>query len=195
MSTITSQSDLTEEEKERIQSVIREFLAHASPDELYETRIQKLIFFTEVYCVLRYRRRLTHAEYRPYMYGAFSRDVRDALESMDDIRKRKTVIHGNRTTAYSLDDLDDYESPLNGGIERIIETVWEAVKDESTEDLAQFSKKSWLFEKTEYDHPMQFIEFNEALRENPEIRSALKRQMPQKVKDVNEEESLLSLAR
>lgn len=190
MSTLT-QTNSSEEVIERIQSVIKEFLVHSDHSELFETRIQKLIFYTEVYCILHYRRRLTHAEYRPYMYGAFSRDVRTALNSLDGVKRRRTVVHGNRTTGYSL---SDYTSSLNEDIQNIVEQVCDHVGEESTEDLAQFSKSSWLFENTEYDHPMDFPEFANALDEHHDVEEELLRQMPSRV-EVDVEDSLLPLTR
>jgi len=172
---------LANEGLDRVQSVIKEFLVQTSREELYETRIQKLIFYSEVYSVLYYKRRLTPAEYRPYMYGAFSRDVRAALDTMDDIDKRKTIVKGNRTTAYNLSVSDHL---VDESSQSIISRVCNHVENESTEELAQFSKTSWLFENTDYDHPMKFQEFSEALDEHPEIRERLEDQLPKKVEDV-----------
>lgn len=186
MSALT-QTDLEEDELERIQSVIKGFLALY--EELFETRIQKLIFFTEVYCVVHYRRRMTHAEYRPYMYGAYSRHVSLALEKVRGIKRQRTVAYGERTTAYSLEGATDLEE----GMEKILQKVNEAAKGKQTEELAQFSKDSWLFENTEYDHPMQFSEFAEALDEHPEIEEKLKDQLPEAA-NINEDESLISLS-
>ena len=187
-----TQTDLSEEEINRVKSVIKEFLVQSKHKELFETRIQKLVFYSEVYCVLYYRRRLTHAEYRPYMYGAFSRDVRIALNSLEGVDKNKKIIHGDRTTGYSLEENSD---SLNNDAKDIIGKVCEHVKHESTEELAQFSKDSWLFEETDYNHPMIFPEFAEALDENPKIERSLKKQMASKVDDVDEEESLVPLER
>lgn len=191
MSTIT-QTDLTEEELERLHSVIKHFLVCSERDELFETRIQKLIFYAEVYCILHYRRRLTSAEYRPYMYGAFSRDVRDAINSLDDITRRKTVIQSDRTTAYSLDRYEDSESI---DIRAVIEKVCNHVDKESTEELAQFSKNSWLFENTEYNHPMEFPEFAEALDANPEIEEELRSRMPPSEDLADSANSLVEITR
>ncbi|RDZ49814.1 hypothetical protein C5C07_20065 [Haloferax sp. Atlit-4N] len=185
-----TQTNSTEEELERTQFIIKEFLVQSHHSELFETRIQKLIFYTEVYCILHYRRRLTNVEYRPYMYGAFSRDVRAALNSLDEVTRRKTVIQGNRTTGYSL---SDHSSSLSDGIQNIIEKVCEYVSEESTEELAQFSKSSWLFENTEYDHPMNFPEFATALDAHPEAEEALLRQMPSRAEIDDAEDVLLPL--
>lgn len=189
---IHAQTDLAEEKIERIQSVIKDFLVQSNRKELFETRIQKLIFYSEVYCVFHYHHRLTHAEYRPYMYGAFSLDVRMAIESLEGIKRRKTVIHGERTTGYSIENHTGF---VNDGVREIIEQVCNSVENESTENLAQFSKDSWLFENTEYDHPMDFSELNEALNKHEDIKKKLGKQIPSRIDDVIPEEHLVTLTR
>lgn len=189
---IHAQTDLTEEEMKRIQLVIKDFLVQSNHRELFETRIQKLIFYSEVYCVFHYDRRLTHAEYRPYMYGAFSPDVRIAIESLEGVKRRKTVIHGERTTGYSI---KNHTGSVNDDVREIIERVCDHVKNESTENLAQFSKDSWLFENTEYDHPMNFSELNKALNAHNEIKKELGKQLPSRIDEVVPEENLVSLTR
>jgi uncharacterized protein YwgA len=184
-----TQTDLTEEEMERLQSVIKEFLTQ-SEDELFETRIQKLIFFSEVYCILHYQHRITPAEYRPYMYGAYSRDVSLALEQLDGINRRRTIVHGDRTTGFSI---KKNEPHVGDNLQKIIEKVCTSTKDEDTEDLAQFSKDSWLFTNTEYNHPMKFPKFAKALKDHPDIKERLLKKMPERVSEVDEQDSLLPL--
>ncbi|MFC4405423.1 type II toxin-antitoxin system antitoxin SocA domain-containing protein [Haloarchaeobius iranensis] len=178
------QTGLSEEELDRVKLVIKEFLVQSQRDELFETRIQKLIFYGEVYCVVHYSRRMTKAEYRPYMYGAFSRDVRYALNVMDDITEKNRIVNNNRTTAYSLDSKDNF---VSDGLQRIISAICDKVNRESTEELAQFSKDSWLFEETEYDQPMDFEEFDRAITQNDGIKNKLERQLPEKIDGVESE--------
>jgi uncharacterized protein YwgA len=171
-----------DEERDRdLELVIKQFLSYY--DELYETRIQKLVFYTEVYAVCYYQKRVTAAEYRPYMYGAYSGDVADALEQMDGIGRSRRVRYGNRTVVYSYEgEVEDLDRTRR----EIVRCVHEHTRETSTEDLAQFSKDSWLFEKTEYDEPMQFDEFREALDDYPEVEEELKRQLPDTVDKVDE---------
>ncbi|WP_152422376.1 hypothetical protein [Halorubrum californiense] len=172
------------DERETLETVIKQFLSLY--DELYETRIQKLVFYTEVYTITNYSRRVTKAEFKPYKYGAYSTDIKHTLEEMDGINRRNTVRYGNRTVAYSL---PDFCTPLESDSPRakIIQTIHDATKNVLTEDLAQFSKDSWLFEETEYNHPMQFEEFHEALERDSGTKERLENQLPDK-EELSEEE-------
>lgn len=185
----TTKTTLSKPALKRVKEVIREFVGQPEYGELFETRIQKLIFYTEVYCILHYERRLTKAEYRPYMFGAFSPDVRHALNSLDDIEKRRTIKNGNRTVAYSC---GERSNQLDNDSKNIIRQTHLATRDKSTDELAQFSKDSYLFENTKYDTPMKFDEFAEALEQHPDIQKELKEQMPEKV-EIYSKENLVSI--
>jgi len=187
---LSAKTTLSEPALKRVKEVIREFLAQPEYDELYETRLQKLIFYTEVYCILHYGHRLTEAEYRPYMFGAFSPDVRHALNNLDDIKKRRTIKNGNRTVAYRCSEKSDW---LDEDTKCIIRRTHLSARRKSTDELAQFSKESYLFENTEYDPPMKFTEFEEALDEHPDIRKELLSQMPEKV-EISSEDNLVPIA-
>jgi len=171
--------------------VIKEFLSKPKYDELFETRIQKLIFYSEVYSITHYRMRLTEATYKPYMYGAYSEDVRDVLESMRGITRKRTIRYGDRTVGYRLSgDQANFES--DQVVQRIVDRVHEATEFKETSDLAQFSKESFLFENTEYNHQMRFEEFAEALDAYPDIEKELMDELPDKVvfKDLEPEDGL-----
>jgi len=58
--------------------------------------------YAEVYCVVYYEARMTNAEYKPYMFGAFSYDIKSTLEDMGDLDRRRMIRNGKRTVAYSL---------------------------------------------------------------------------------------------
>jgi uncharacterized protein YwgA len=178
-----NQSKIGDSDLNRVQEVIREFLAKPFYEELWETRIQKLIFYTEVYCVVYYEARMTKANYKPYMFGAYSPDINTALEQMEDLNQRRMIRNGKRTVAYSLGS--DGER-LDTELKPIIDRVHDQTMNKSTDQLAQFSKNNWLFEHTEYDHPMDFNELAEALEDHSEIKEDLKSQLPEKA-DVDEE--------
>lgn len=181
---------LNQTAQNRLENVILEFLGKSHYDELYETRIQKLIFYSEVYCIVHYRRRLTEAEYKPYMFGAFSPDVRFALNHMENIQRKRMIRHGKRTEAYSTEESpDELERP----IQDIIDQVHEHTKNKSTPDLAQFSKESYLFKETDYDTPMKFAEFANALDDHPNKQELLENQLPEKVNISGHEDVLIEL--
>jgi hypothetical protein len=182
---------LADDDLHRVQKVIKAILKYSGHDELYETRIQKILFLGEVYCVLWYRRRLTQVEYCPYMYGAFSRDLRTALNDIQGVSRQKTVVHGNRTVAYTAKEEPE---DMADSVQEIVEHICNHSSSQSTEDLAQFSKDSWLFTNTDYNHPMKFAEFAEALDENPNIEENLKTQMPSCIDSIDRNQTLLPIA-
>jgi uncharacterized phage-associated protein len=185
----TVKKTLPEPALKRVKEVIREFLGQPEYEELFETRIQKLIFYTEVYCILHYERRLTEAQYRPYMFGAFSPDVRYALKKVDNVDKHRTIKNGSRTVAYSCNEKSSW---LDDDSKQIIRRAHISTRSKSTDELAQFSKDSYLFENTEYDTPMKFAKFADALDGHTDVRSELLNQMPEKV-DIESEDNLVPI--
>lgn len=179
-----TQSKRIEEIRERVERVIKGFLSKDHYDGLFETRIQKLIFYSEVYTIVHYRRRVTEAVYRPYMYGAYSENVSDILSTMDGVKRNRIIRHGNRTIQYSI------KGPISNddSTSKIIDKVHKETKFTDTSDLAQFSKDSYLFENTKYDHEMQFEEFAEALDAHPDIEKEHKQILPEKVDSVDPED-------
>jgi uncharacterized protein YwgA len=171
---VTESNQLDPDVRQRVERVIKEFLSQDWYDGLFETRIQKLIFYTEVYSVVHYRKRVTEATYKPFMYGAYSEDVRDVLKEMEEVDRTRKIRHGKRTVEYSLVNWDRED---DDAISRIVRKIHNSTKNTSSA-LARFSKDSWLFENTEYNHPMQFDEFVEALDENPEIEESVLEQVP-----------------
>jgi|GEM_PF-4663483 len=176
--------------KARINDLIKGFLALDFYDGLHETRVQKLVFYTEVYVVAHYRMRATEASFRPYKYGAYSKDVRIQLENLTDVDRKRIIRHGERTVEYSTES-HSYEHEV---FSNLVEKVHQATKFKSTSELAQFSKDGWLFENTEYNQPMHFDEFASALDDHPNLEQELKSQLPEKV-DLSEAEksSLVAL--
>ncbi|MUV49289.1 hypothetical protein [Haloarcula sp. CBA1122] len=79
---------------------------------------------------------------------------------------------------------------VNEDVQNIVTKICDYVGGESTEELAQFSKDSWLFENTEYNHPMAFTEFAEAMDVLPKTEKKLKKKMPSKV-DLSDEDGSL----
>lgn len=146
---------------ERIKAVVREFLSKYQ--YLYEKRIQKLVFYGEIYCLINFGSRLTNANFKPYMYGSFSEDIREALAELDDegVQTEEVLINGKWVTKYIGEEVDG--GNLSAPLAAIVDAVHQQTRSQSTEELAQFSKQNWLFEQTEYGDPMDFDEFAEKL--------------------------------
>lgn len=154
-------------------SVVRGFLN--GQGEITETRLQNLVFVSEVYTVTYCRRRLTAAEFRPYMYGAYSPDVSDALSTAQGVQEHRRLKRGNRTTVYSFDGEDP---DLDDGRKDIVESISAHTSDVDTDALAQFSKDSWLFEHTPDDDLMRFAAFRDALDRDSSLERRTKRTLP-----------------
>lgn len=145
----------------RIKAVVREFLSKYQ--YLYEKRIQKLVFYGEIYCLINFGSRLTNAEFKPYMYGSFSEDIREALEELDNegVPTEEVLINGKWVTKYLGEEVDG--GNLSAPLAAIVDAVHQQTRSQSTEELAQFSKQNWLFEETQYGESMDFDEFAERL--------------------------------
>jgi uncharacterized protein YwgA len=146
---------------ERIKVVVREFLSKYQ--YLYEKRIQKLVFYGEIYCLINFGSRLTNANFKPYMYGSFSEDIREALAELDNegVQTEEVLINGKWVTKYIGEEVDGGNLPAP--LAAIVDAVHQQTRSQSTEELAKFSKQNWLFEQTDYGDLMDFDEFAEKL--------------------------------
>jgi hypothetical protein len=156
-----------------LDSVVGRFLDEQG--ETTETRLQNLVFVTEVYATTYCRRRLTGAEFRPYMYGAYSPDVSETLSDSQCVTEHRRLKNGNRTTVYSSDGSNP---KMDDSRETIVESVSDYTSGVDTDTLAQFSKDSWLFEHTPEDDPMQFTAFRDALDRSSDLEQRVKLRLP-----------------
>lgn len=141
---------------EELKEVITEFLSKYR--YLYEIRVQKLVYYGELYCLDNYGCRLTNAEFRPYMYGSFSKNVRKALRELD-LPTEKTYKNGSETVKYLSYGVSG--GTLSDKKREVISRIHQRTKNKSTEELAEMSKESWLYENEEFDEPMNFKRYDE----------------------------------
>lgn len=128
---------------------------------LHEYRIQKLLYITEVVSVYERGKRLTEFDFKPYMYGAYSDNLPQLLERLaedGEVKTKKDTHHGKKTTAYmSVDESGkEISATLPKEVENIIERVHRATKSMSNEELAKWSKETWLYQEEGYGEPMDF---------------------------------------
>ena len=145
---------------------------------LHEYRLQKLIFFADLFAAEKYGERLTDTDFMPFMYGSYSDDVSNVLQELEenpDVSSKTDMHHGKTVTAYVGDSVDT--SDLNDEVVEIIEQVHTVTNSKSNEELAQASKDSWLYEETEYAEEMNFREYAEKVRDG-EIESDIERFFP-----------------
>jgi uncharacterized protein YwgA len=160
-----------------LEDLIRGFLSKYK--FLHEYRLQKLIYFAELLYKESNDNRLTGADFKPFMYGAYSEDISKKLEEMEsepDVSTKTDMHHGKTVTAYLGQSID--EDDLNPNVMYIVNEIHPSTQSESNEDLAQISKESWLYQETPYSSKMDFDEYKEKL-DNGEIDSDIDRFFPE----------------
>ena len=148
-------SDPTERtDFEELKEILKETLHHM--DFAYNYRLQKLVFYGEIWCLQNFGKRLTDASFKPYNYGGYSDDVADALSELaedGEVPYREMMKSDGPTKEYR-------NHPEGGEIssakKEIIKQILDETSNLSTEELAQFSKQTWLFNNTEEGESMDF---------------------------------------
>lgn len=134
-----------------LEELIRGFLSKKR--YLHEFRLQKLVYIAELVATLEHGDRLTDADYKPYMYGTYSEDLRNSLNEMEsELSTEPDLQYGKVTTKYLSCDAPE----LDKKVEKIINRVDNATSGWSSEDLGDWSKESWLYENTQYGDSMDF---------------------------------------
>ena len=145
----TSRSDFKE-----LKEVIKEILYNL--DFAYNYRLQKLVFYGDIWCLQNFGKRLTSASFKPFHHGSYSEDIVDALDELaseDKIEYRVVRKNGNETRKY----LGHREGGrLSSGKKRIVKEITDETDTLTTDELAQFTKQTWLFNNTEKGEPMDF---------------------------------------
>ena len=155
MSSQGIETSLSPNDFQELKGVIKEFLSKYR--YLYEFRVQKLVFYAEVYTIDNYERRLTDASWKPYIYGSFSEDVRVAVRELD-VPTQTVYRNGDETIKYLNKGLSGQHLE-NEAKRAILDRVHQRTRNQSTKDLAQFSKNHWLFEHTDYESVMSFEKY------------------------------------
>lgn len=118
-----------------------------------KTRVQKLVFFGELYALHEYGYRLTDAEFRPYLHGSYAEEISDILDEADGIEEFESQY--SRSTQYR----NSQPPRISAEKLKIVDEIWQTTKEMSDEALEFSSKGSWLYENTEFDTPMDFEEY------------------------------------
>lgn len=137
-----------------LKEIIKEVLHQL--DYAYNYRLQKLVFYGDIWCLQNFGKRLTDASFKPYNYGSYSDDVSDALDELikeGEIEYQKVMKPDGPTRKY-LSHPDG--GKLSSAKKEIIKQILDETAGLSSEELAQFSKQTWLFKNTEEGEPMDF---------------------------------------
>lgn len=178
--TAMSEQESQEETEVDTEELLVGFLSNY--DFLHEYRLQKLAYAAELLHAEESddNETLVGAEFKPYMYGSYSETVAEALDGIDtreDVVVRPDFHHGKRTEAYRFTDEGDTDD-LPDDAEKIVDQLHGATKSMTNEELAEWSKESWLYRETDYDEPMDFTEYAEKVEEG-EIDSDIESRFPE----------------
>lgn len=135
-----------------IQEVIVEFLSKY--DALYEKRIQKLVFYGEIYTAQNYGMRLTDADFMPYHYGPYSRLLSNGLEELKEDPRVGETREGQYFCRTGTDG-----GTLSDQKKRLIAEVHRETKTMSTDELVDFAKDTWLWQAFEEEEDIDFAQY------------------------------------
>ncbi|NLV10698.1 DUF4065 domain-containing protein [Halomicrobium mukohataei] len=146
-----------------LDDVIRGFLSRN--EFLHEFRLQKLIYLAELVAQKEHERRLTDADYKPFMFGAYSEDVSNQLEDIESEANTRAATHHGKVVTEFLDP--DQEPETSSEVEDILDKVQNHVqaKKISSKDFGQWSKESWLYENTPFEREMSFERYQTEARD------------------------------
>lgn len=143
-----------------LDEVIRGFIE--TNEYLHEYRLQKLVYLAELLSLRdRGGNRLTNADFKPYMYGAYSDELSERLDELKhEFGTKADTHHGKVVTAYTSPDSD---TDLEGETLGLIKKVNEIVRDGrfSNEDLAEWSKSTLLYQGTPFGEEMDFDDYGD----------------------------------
>lgn len=152
---------LSEEDMVELKQVIIEFLSKY--EALYEKRVQKLVFYGEIYTAQETGQRLTDATFVPYDHGPYSLAVKQALEELEeDGSVSKTKIGQYRTHLESGD--------LSPKKKYLIDQIHEETKRMSTDEIVDRAKDTWLWQNFEYAEKMDFTKYIDEIILPPSVR-------------------------
>lgn len=151
----------TRDDSEELKEIIKEFLCHL--DWAYHTRIQKLVFYSDVWCLQTFGKRLSNADFLSYYHGSFSRDIEDALAELregGEVDFESELKEDGETFRYLNHPKGGELSPAK---KEIIRHIHQETAGWSTPKLAAFSKQTWLYENTDEGESMDFETYRDEI--------------------------------
>jgi uncharacterized phage-associated protein len=148
-------------DSEEMGEIIKEFLYPL--DWAYHYRLQKLIFYGEVWCLQTYGKRLTDADFLAHHHGSFSRDIEDALENLresGEVDFERELKDDGPTYRYLHHEDGGEISPAK---KEIVRYIHQETASWTTEKLAQFSKQTWLYKNAELEESMDFETYRDEI--------------------------------
>ena len=144
----------------RTEMIVREFLSKYR--YLHEERIQKLLFYTELYTIHNYEQQFTNLPWTPGYVG-FHSDVLSCILSNVDIESKDT---GNKQ---GIKYIGHYvsETDLTESEKEIIEQVHQYCQQYNTETLTQKIKSTEIYQNSKDGEPVTFEDYIEIVSNTP----------------------------
>lgn len=94
------------------------------------------------------------------MYGNYSEDLLNTLDRLkSEIMTKPNMHHGKPVPVYRYDgDVD-----VNSRVEKLLKDANDISRSKSNEELAEWSKESWLYETTAFGETMNFDRYRQRL--------------------------------
>lgn len=156
-----SRSDL-----EELKEVVVEFLSKY--EALYEKRIQKLIFYGEVYAIENYEERLTSADFMPYLHGPYSRRLSNVVEELTEDPRIGKTREGQLFTQPSIEG-----GNLSREKKELIHQIHQETRSLTTDELVDFAKDTWFWQAFEKEEEIDFLVYAEQINLSDDERERL----------------------
>jgi uncharacterized phage-associated protein len=172
---------LNKDDMDELKEVVVELLSKY--DGLYEKRVQKLVFYSEIETAMKTGQRLTDATFVPYDYGPYSKALRQALDELTDENRVSIRNNGQYATVVDGGSLSPKKKYLIGRIH-------EETKRMSTDELVDRAKETWLWKNFEYAEEMCFETYIDEVIMSPEVSNSIQTSERKPVDDPNLERLL-----
>lgn len=166
MSQDTSGPSGTRSDIEELKEVVVEFLSKY--EALYEKRIQKLIFYGEVFSIENYGQRLTNADFMPYYHGPYSRRLSNVVEELAEEPRIGKTREGQLFTQSHSDG-----GRLSQNKKDLINRIHRETRSMTTEELVDFAKDTWFWQAFEEEEEIDFLVYAEEINLTEEERDQL----------------------
>lgn len=151
--------DLEDTENVNLEEIVKWFLNQYK--YLHEYRLQKLIYLAELIAIELDGSRLTSVDFKPYMYGSYSEELPDTLDGLKgEITVKPDMHHGKSVSVYRYNGDANIASK---SVKTILEGANKISRSKSNEELAKWSKESWLYENTSFGETMNFDRYRQRL--------------------------------
>ncbi|WP_226042468.1 SocA family protein [Natrinema sp. DC36] len=145
--------ELDPEDQEELKEIIIEFLSQY--EALYNYRIQKLIFYGEIYTAQHFGERLTDASFMPYHHGPYSFTVEKALDQL--LEEGRICLNTHREGEQYM--TSEEHGRLSSKKRTWIKNIHKDTRHMSTQDLVDFAKSTWLWRNFEREERIDFASY------------------------------------